>query len=155
MKIGRKIRTGAVSLLVVSAVAGLVWAGIGSAGAHIVPSYLTLNASPQTTKAKHTVLFFGRLRTPGHPKCGHFSNIGLYRVGHKRRLVTLTTGKRGYYETRRHVHTSGNFYTKFNGRTVKPGSPGYGYYGYGSTPTDGCSPTTSNRVHVTVKHKHH
>jgi hypothetical protein len=148
VKIGRKARSSAVALLMVSAVAGLVWAGLGSAGAHIVPSYLTLNAAPTRTTPSHTVLFFGRLRTPGHPRCGHFANVGLYRVGHAKRLVTTTTGKRGYYEVRRHVFHSGTYYAKFNGRSVHAG----GYYGYGGP--HGCAPATSNRVTVHVRHGH-
>src|SRR5438128_2644869 len=150
-----KVRSGLIGGALVPAVAGLVWAGFGSASAHLVPSQLTLQGNGQsdivTVKGKAPVVCSGRLKTPGHPRCGHGAQVGLWRVGRHHAVDTTTTNGRGSYTfSSRRVRADGTWYSRFNGRFLGKFG-GYGPYGYGASP-HGCDFATSNRVHVNHVH---
>ena len=107
------------------------------AGAHVVPSFLSLGVSDHTVNRHQSVFFFGDLRTPGHRRC-HRNALIILKRRHTGIVATTHTDLQGNYVFKIDPKPNhGRYYTRYRGR----GS--FGYQG-----NHGCLGDTSPLVRI-------
>ena len=135
-----RLSRGSRAILALSLAGGLLIGGVASAHTAIVPTSLSLKASPSKNVPKHTAVKFSGVLSSNDPACKGLSRVNVFRVndGFVGRTQTRVNGQ---WSLTKNVIKTATYQAVFDGKILSAVHP------HSHT----CAASASNTVTVTVK----